>query len=76
MSNRFPAVTAKQVVKVLRKIDFELKRQSGSHAIYQRPRDKRRTVVPIHSTKALKRKTLKAILDDARLTMDEFTKLL
>ena len=76
MSDRFPVVTAKQVVKVLQKTKFEFKRQSGSHAIYQRLKDKRRTVVPIHSKRVLKRKTLKAILDDAGLTIDQFKELL
>jgi predicted RNA binding protein YcfA (HicA-like mRNA interferase family) len=75
-SKRFPAVTSREVVKVLESIGFQFVRQSGSsHAIYKRVSDKRRTNVPIHSGKIIKRKTLKAILKDADLTVDQFRDL-
>ncbi|MFQ5788576.1 MAG: type II toxin-antitoxin system HicA family toxin [Thermodesulfobacteriota bacterium] len=75
-SKRFPAVTSREVVKVLESIGFRFVRQSGSsHAIYKRVNDKRRTNVPIHSGKIIKRKTLKAILKDADLTVDQFRDL-
>jgi len=75
-SKRFPAVTSKEVVKVLESIGFQFVRQSGSsHAIYKRASDKRRTNVPIHSGKIIKRKTLNAILTDAGLTVDQFRNL-
>ncbi len=75
-SQRFPAVTSKEVVKVLEYIGFHFVRQSGSsHAIYKRASDKRRTNVPTHSGKTIKRKTLKAILNDAGLTVDQFRNL-
>lgn len=76
MSPKFPAVTSDEVIKVLQKIGFRFKRQSGSsHAIYYRDSDKRRTVVPVHKGKNLKRKTFKSILSDSNITVDEFNKL-
>jgi len=76
MSPKFPAVTSDEVIKVLQKIGFCFKRQSGSsHAIYFRDSDKRRTVVPIHKGKILKRKTFKSILSDINMTVDEFNNL-
>ncbi len=76
MSPRFPAVTSDEVITILHKLGFRLKRQSGSsHAIYFRDRDRRRTNVPIHSGKIIKRKTFKSILSDIGLTIDEFDKL-
>jgi len=76
MSPKFPAVTSDEVIEVLQKIGFRFKRQSGSsHAIYYRDSDKKRTVVPIHKGKILKRKTFKSILADANLSVDEFNKL-
>lgn len=46
MSSKFPAVTSDEVIKVLQKIGFRFKRQSGSsHAIYYGDADKRRTTV-------------------------------
>ncbi|MCI0468679.1 MAG: type II toxin-antitoxin system HicA family toxin [Nitrospirae bacterium] len=63
MSPRFPAVTTNEIIKVLSSIGFRFKRQSGSsHAIYCRDADKRRTNVPVHSGKVIKRKTLKSII--------------
>jgi predicted RNA binding protein YcfA (HicA-like mRNA interferase family) len=76
MSPKFPAVTSDEVIKVLQKIGVRFKRQSGSsHAIYYRDSDKKRTVVPIHKGKTLKRKTFKSILSDAGLTAEEFNEL-
>lgn len=76
MSPKFPAVTSDEVIKVLTKIGFRFKRQSGSsHAIYYRAEDKRRTNVPIHSGKIIKRKTLKSIISSAGITIEEFEKL-
>ena len=77
MSIRFPVVTSKEIIKVLEMIGFVFVRQSGSsHAIYKRPADNRRTVIPMHAATTLKRRTLKAILTDAGLSVEEFRKLL
>lgn len=76
MSPKFPAVTSDEVIRVLKKIGFRFKRQSSSsHAIYYRESDRKRTNVPVHSGKILKRKTFKSILSDAGLTTEEFHKL-
>lgn len=77
MSVRFPAVNAKQVISVLKKLDFVFVRQSGSsHAIYKRLTDGKRTVVPMHGKVIIKRRTLKSILKDVGLSTEEFRKLL
>lgn len=76
MSPRFPAVTSDAVIGVLIKLGFRFKRESGSsHAVYYRESDKRRTIVPRHSGRIIKRKTLKSILSDTGLTIDEFVEL-
>jgi len=49
--------------------------KSGSHAIYVRPSDQARVVVPMHKGE-LKRKTLRAIIQDLKISVEEFTKLL
>ncbi len=53
-------------------IGFEFDRQRGSHAIYYRSSDKRRVVIPMHGTKDLKPGTLRAIISDMGLTIEEF----
>ena len=76
MSPRFPAVTSEEVIKVIQKLGFRFKRQSGtSHAIYFRESDKRRTTIPVHKGWIIKKKTLKAILVDCALTVDQFNEL-
>lgn len=76
MSSKFPAVASDEVIKVLQQIGFRFKRQSGSsHAIYYRDADKRRTNVPVHKGKMIKRKTFKSILTDSGLTVEEFNEL-
>jgi len=76
MSPKFPAVTSDEIITVLKKTGFKFKRQAGSsHAIYYRVSDSRRTVVPIHAGKIVKRKTFKSILADSGLTIEEFIEL-
>jgi predicted RNA binding protein YcfA (HicA-like mRNA interferase family) len=54
-------------------IGFVFDRQRGSHAVYYRAADKRRVVIPIHGSKDLKLGTLRGIINDMGLTIDEFT---
>jgi len=49
MIPRFPAVTAREVIRVAEQLGFRLVRETGSsHAIYKRESDGRRTVIPRH----------------------------
>ncbi|MDP3728071.1 MAG: type II toxin-antitoxin system HicA family toxin [bacterium] len=48
-------------------------RQKGSHRFY-RHHDGRTTVVPIHNNKDIKRGLLKGILNEIRITREEFYK--
>ncbi len=77
MTPHFPASTSNDVIRVARKLGFELSRQSGtSHAVFKRAADNRRVVIPIHPGVAIKRKTLAAIINDLGITVDEFRNLL
>jgi predicted RNA binding protein YcfA (HicA-like mRNA interferase family) len=73
---RFPAVTAKDVIRAAKKLGFKFSRQSGtSHAVYKRETDKRRVIIPNHASVTVKRKTLAAIISDLGITVEEFKKL-
>ena len=50
MSSRLPAVSSKELVKLLELKGFVKVRQSGSHAIYRNTSGKR-TTIPLHSGK-------------------------
>ena len=75
---KLPAISSKEVMKALRSAGFEdaPKRGKGSHsALVKRSMAKSRLVI-VPDRKTLPRGTLRAILDQAGLTKDEFIELL
>ncbi len=76
MSPLLPQVNAKDLIRVAKQLGFELDRQKGSHAIFYRASDKARVVIPIHSGRDIKPKTLHGIIDDMRVTPEKFKELL
>lgn len=76
MSERLPALKAKDLIRFLQKEGFILVHQKGSHATYKHPLTQRRATVPIHFGKDLKRGLLRGILNDLNLTHEEFLKKL
>ncbi len=73
MAGKLPALKPKQVIKALERHGFSIKRTSGSHYILKK--EKLRVTVPYHS-KDLKPGTLKSIISEAGLTVEEFLDLL
>jgi predicted RNA binding protein YcfA (HicA-like mRNA interferase family) len=62
----------REVARRLRKLGAEYKRDaSGSHEIWWREQTRQTTVVPRHSGD-MRAGTLKAILDDLGLTVEQF----
>ena len=61
MSPRTPRLTAKQVIKKLKKSGFVAIGQTGSHLKLFNPETRRTAIVPIHSNKVIPIGTLKAI---------------
>jgi predicted RNA binding protein YcfA (HicA-like mRNA interferase family) len=76
MNERLPALTARDVIRVLGRAGFVISRTSGSHCRLVHETDPARKVtVPVHSGD-LKRGTLRAIVAQAGLTVAEFLALL
>ena len=70
--SRLPEMSYKVVIKVLRNAGFVFDRQAkGSHEIWYNPSTKRRTVVPNHPGN-IKKGTLRAIINQAGFTVEEF----
>ena len=67
-----PSIRAREVVRVAESLGFVFDRQRGSHAVYYRASDKRRVVVPMHGSKDLRPGTLRGIINDMGLTVEEF----
>jgi len=61
---QLPALTARQIIALLKQHGFQFVRQKGSHAVY-RHSDGRWSTVPIHPGKTLGRGLLRKILKDA-----------
>ncbi len=77
MNPSLPAVSARQVLAALRRAGFVVDRIAGSHHVLVHPSDARRTVtVPFHGARSLKLGTLRNIIRQSGLTVDEFRKLL
>ena len=70
--SKLPIVAAREVIKVAEKLGLEFDRQKGSHAVYVRVSDKRRIVIPAHKGRDLKPGTLRGLIDDMGLSVEEF----
>jgi len=70
---KLPQLKPQQVIKALKKAGFEETRRTGSHRHLHHP-DCRRTQVSIHP-KTLFKGTLRAILRQSELSLEEFLKL-
>ena len=74
---KIPVLTSRDVIKGLKRAGFEFDRQAkGSHEIWYNPDTKRRTTIPNHPGTEIKKGTLKAILAQAGLSLEEFMNLL
>lgn len=71
-----PSLTARKIIRALKKVGFVEDRQKGSHLILINEQTKARTVVPIHSGKTIKTPLVYGIVKDAHLTTKEFLALL
>jgi predicted RNA binding protein YcfA (HicA-like mRNA interferase family) len=72
MSKKFPALNYRQIVKIAKKLGFYFCRQAkGSHEIWRRDEDGRYTTIPNHGSKIIKRETIKSIIDDLGISIDE-----
>ena len=73
-----PALSGKDLCKVLEKEGFECVRQTGSHKIYRKKTEEGFITVPIpvHSNKPLKKGTLHAILKKTSITKEKLIFLL
>jgi predicted RNA binding protein YcfA (HicA-like mRNA interferase family) len=73
---RLPSLTARKVIRALKRAGYVEDRQKGGHLMLIHPETKARTVVPVHPGRTIKEPLLRAILRDAQLAVDEFIELL
>ena len=68
--NRLPRISGSQAISVLTKSGFEIIRQKGSHIVLRKSDPFTQLVIPDH--KELDTGTLRAIIRQADLSVDEF----
>ena len=73
MAGKLPAVKPKRAIKALERDGFVVHHVTGSHYIMKK--GKQRVTVPYHN-KDLKPGTLKSIIEQSGLTVEEFLDLL
>ena len=71
---KLPVSSAREVLRALEKVDFIIDHQKGSHIVLIRGNPPSRIVVPNHNQ--IDKGTLRAIIRQAGLTVDEFVRLL
>lgn len=69
---KLPVVSAREVIKVLRRLGFRIVRQTGGHIHLWH--EEKRALVTLPNHPELVRGTLIAILKQARLSQEEFLK--
>lgn len=68
-----PSLKPGEVIHKLRKAGFIFDRHAkGSHEIWYNPRTHRRTVIPNHPGRDIPKGTLRAIVEQAGLRIEEF----
>ncbi|PMB17321.1 type II toxin-antitoxin system HicA family toxin [Fischerella thermalis] len=72
--SKLPSISGKECIKVLEKIGFYQKLRESSHIILRRDEPFAQVVVPDHQE--LAKGTLRAIIRDADLSVEEFVSLL
>lgn len=73
MPSKYPTCTSDEVVKVFSKMGFVTVSQKGSHK--KMSNGKQKVIIPMHN-KDLKKGTLKGILEQGKISLDDFMKFL
>ncbi len=71
--SKLPQISGKECIKTLGKAGFYIKRQKGSHIILCRDEPFTEVVIPNH--KNIDKGTLRAIIRQSKLEVDEFIEL-
>ncbi|MFQ3675461.1 MAG: type II toxin-antitoxin system HicA family toxin [Endomicrobiia bacterium] len=74
---KLPVISGDEVIRILKKIEYEQIRQRGSHAVLQKLLEEGKTktvIVPLH--KELTKGTLRSVIRQAGITVEEFVEIL
>ena len=72
---KLPIIKTRELIRVIGKLGFVEFHRVGSHVQFKH-NDGRRITVAVHKGKDLKKKTLRGIINDLELSVEEFVKIL
>ena len=72
---KLPILKTKELLRILHKAGFVKWRQKGSHLSLYRKGDNKTVTVPVHFSKTIPKGTLRAIIREAGMTVEEFIAL-
>ena len=72
---KLPRLSGRDLVKILSKIGYEHTRTRGSHMIMIKKTEKGKKTIPVPNHKELAKGTLKAIMNQADIKLDDLLKL-
>ena len=73
---KLPVVSGREAIRALERAGFVLDRQHGSHVSMRHHGRRRTATVPIHGNEDLPPGTLRSVLRQAGLTIEEFGEFL
>ncbi len=73
---KLPRVTAREAERAIMQDGWSMSGSRGSHRQYNHPTKAGRVTIPFHRGVTLDPKTTKSIIDQAGLTVEQFTTLL
>jgi len=73
--SRLPILKAKEIIKILNRLGFQLIRKKGSHYFFRHP-DGRTTIVPVHLGQDIRRGLLRGIIKDIEISPSNFLKVI
>ena len=76
MSPSLPAASGRDVLRALQRAGFEVRSVQGSHHVLVYPDTRTRIVVPVRVERDLPRGTIRGVIRQAGLSVDEFCELL
>jgi predicted RNA binding protein YcfA (HicA-like mRNA interferase family) len=77
VSRKLAGLNGRRIVKALQRAGFEVIRVSGSHHVLRRPgAPGSKVIIPVHGANDIPPGTVRSIVKQADLTIDEFIELL
>ena len=72
---KLPVVDGRQMIRALQRAGFVVDSQESSHVTMFNPVSRRHTTVPVHAARDMKTGTVRNVLRQAGLSVEEFREL-